>query len=146
MKYIKKYSYRKFSKSYIPLDKYQSKSLEQKIKEEEYNIFLRQTDENYLIISENTMLGFLSIKITDYVEIPCLYIFEEYRNRSLGRSVINDIIFSTRHNVKKDIKYVIANSFPESALFFLKNGFDFCKMDRKTAYKKKNIIKMYKKI
>lgn len=146
MNYIKKYYYTKFSKGNIPLKKHQRELLEQKLQEEKYRIFLEKADDNYLILTEEDLIGFFSIKINDCVEIPCLYIFEEYRNRTVGRGVINDIIFAARHNIKKDIKYVTANSFGDSIMFFLKNGFDFCKIDKKSKYKKKNIVKMYKKI
>lgn len=146
MEFINTYYYTKFSKNNIPLDKKLREKFEKKLQQEEFNIFLERTDNNYFIMSEHELIGFFSIKIKDCLEIHCLYIFEEYRNKNIGRGVINDIIFATRHNIKKDIKYVIANSFTDSVMFFLKNGFDFCKIDKKSKYKKKNMIKMYKKI
>ncbi len=147
MKFIRKYYYMKFSEKNIPLNNSQKKKLENILYGEEYKKFLTKSDENYLIIKKEELIGFFFLNIErDFIDITSIYIFEEYRNKSIATQVINDIIFVARHNINRDINYIKANSFVESAMFFLKKGFDFYKINEKIDYKKKNVIIMYKKI
>lgn len=147
MKSNQKYYYINFSKSSIPLNSIQKKKLYIILEENEYQKFLSYSDENYLILFQNKLVGFFSLTFNEeIVELNCLYVFEEYRNKSIATEVINDLIFALKHNYQKNIKYIVANTFVESAMFYLKKGFDFCKINKKIDYKKKNIILMYKKI
>lgn len=147
MNYIKKYYYEKFSMDNIPLENYQKIKLEKIISDAPYVQFFTENTMNYCIMHKNKLAGIFSFEIKDtYVELCCLYIFVEYRNRSFGTYVLNDLIFLARHEISSHIKYITANSFVESSMFFLKNGFDFCKINKKLDYKKKNVIKFYKMI
>ena len=84
-----------------------------------------------------------SISYTVAIIIP---IIEKCRNKSIATYVLNDILFTVRHNYLYKIEYIVANSFVDSSMFFLKNGFDFCKINKKLDYKKKNIILLYKHV
>ncbi len=147
MNYIKKYYYEKFSVENIEIDNFQNIKLEKIVCGEKYGEFFTEDSLNYCIIYKNNLAGTFSLTINDNsVELLCLYIFKECRNRSIGTYVLNDIIFLARHNLHEDIKYMVVNSFVDSSMFFLKKGFDFCKINKKLDYKKKNVIKLYKRI
>ena len=72
----------------------------------------------------NKLVGFFSLNINNnLIELLCLYVFEECRNKSIATYVLNDILFTVRHNYLYKIEYIVANSFVDSSMFFLKNGF-----------------------
>lgn len=147
MTFIKKYYYQKFSMDDIQLNTFQKNKFYKIINHEEYSKFFSNKTLNYFILYNNKLVGFFSLKIKkNFIELLCLYIFEECRNKSIATYVLNDIIFTVRHNLFCNVEYIVANSFVESSMFFLKNGFDFCKINKKLDYKKKNIILLYKHI
>ena len=147
MNIIKKYCYKQFSLENMELKNFQKILIEKVIKDEKYGQFFTGNSLNYCILYKNNIVGIFSFSIYEhYVELQCLYIFEEYRNKSFGTYVLNDLIFLARHNLNENIRYISANSFVETSLFFLKKGFDFCKINKKLDYKKKNVIKLYKHI
>lgn len=142
-----KYYYEIFSPDDIGPDDFQKIKLEKIISNDVYGQFFTENTINYCIMYHNKLAGLFSFEIKEsLIELRCLYIFEEYRNKSIGTNVINDLTFLARHEIKEDIKYILVNSFVESSMFFLKKGFDFCKINKKLDYKKKNIIKLYKMI
>ena len=114
-------------------------------------LYTNKTD-TYLIISKtNKAIGFFSIKETKTynnklaIELVCLYILKEYRLKYIATDLLNDIKRSIKQN-NNDYEYFLANSYVESAMFFLKNGFDFYHVDKGLNHKERNIILMYKKI
>ncbi|MBE6493371.1 MAG: GNAT family N-acetyltransferase [Methanosphaera stadtmanae] len=114
-------------------------------------LYTNKTD-TYLIISKtNKAIGFFSIKETKIynnklaIELICLYILKEYRLKYIATDLLNDIKRSIKQN-NNDYEYFLANSYVESAMFFLKNGFDFYHVDKGLNHKERNIILMYKKI
>jgi N-acetylglutamate synthase-like GNAT family acetyltransferase len=147
MTFIKKYYYQKFCINDIKLNDFQKNKFDTVLNQEEYHKFFLEDTLNYFILYNHKLIGFFALKIKKKViELLCLYIFEECRNKSIATYVLNDIIFTVRHNMVCNVEYIVANSFVESSMFFLKNGFDFCKINKKLDYKKKNIILMYKHI
>lgn len=109
-----------------------------------YNIS-ENADYEYLILNKTDLLGFFSLNQKDeYIKISSLYICKEYRNRNIATEIINDVIFAVKYNFHYDVNCIVVNSYVESALFFLKRGFSFCKINKKLDYKKKNIILMHK--
>lgn len=147
MNFIKKYYYQKFSIDNIQLNTFQKKKFETILNQEEYKKFFSKKTINYFIMYNNKLVGFFSLNINNnFIELLCLYVFEECRNKSIATYVLNDILFTVRHNFLYKIEYIVANSFVDSSMFFLKNGFDFCKINKKLDYKKKNIILLYKHV
>lgn len=147
MNFIKKYYYQKFSIDNIQLNTFQKKKFETILNHEGYKKFFSKKTINYFIMYNNKLVGFFSLNINNnFIELLCLYVFEECRNKSIATYVLNDILFTVRHNYLYKIEYIVANSFVDSSMFFLKNGFDFCKINKKLDYKKKNIILLYKHV
>lgn len=110
-----------------------------------YSNISKKSDYNYLILNETDMIGFFSLKLDEkYIQITSLYICKEYRNKNIATEIINDVIFAVKYNYKYHVNCIVVNTYVESALFFLKRGFDFCKINKKLDYKKKNIILLYK--
>ncbi len=115
------------------------------------NIQNNEEYETYVILYDYEIIGFFTIK-EEYQEfnqkkskilkIECIYIYKMYRYDGLGREIINDILWSIKD---RNISYILANSYVDSCMFFLKNGFDFCQ-NLKNEKLEKNIIIMYKKI
>ena len=131
----------------IQLNTFQKNKFDKILNEEEFEKFFSRKSLNYFIMYENKLVGFFSLNIkNNLIELSCLYVIEECRNRSIATYVLNDIIFTVRHNLLCNVKYIVANSFVDSSMFFLKNGFDFCKINKKLDYRKKNIILFYKHI
>ncbi|MBE6486386.1 MAG: GNAT family N-acetyltransferase [Methanosphaera stadtmanae] len=147
MTFIKKYNYQKFSIGDVQLNNFQKNKFDVILNQEGYIKFFSDNTLNYFILYHNKLVGFFTLKIKkNLIELSCLYIFEECRNKYVATYVLNDIIFTVRHNLLYNVEYIVANSFVESSMFFLKNGFDFCKLNKKLDYKKKNIILLYKRI
>ena len=131
----------------IQFNTFQKNKFDKILNEEEFEKFFSRKSLNYFIMYENKLVGFFSLNIkNNLIELSCLYVIEECRNRSIATYVLNDIIFTVRHNLLCNVKYIVANSFVDSSMFFLKNGFDFCKINKKLDYRKKNIILFYKHI
>lgn len=147
MSYVKKYCYKQFSLENMELNNFQKIRIEKIIADENYGQFFTRNSLNYCILYKNNVAGIFSFKINEHsVELLCLYIFKEYRNKSFGTYVLNDLISLARHNLHENIRYLSVNSFVETSMFFLKRGFDFCQINKKLDYKKKNVIRLYKTI
>ncbi|WP_158005565.1 GNAT family N-acetyltransferase [Methanosphaera sp. WGK6] len=152
-KYIKT-NYHRISKDYeYELIQSKNKSLNKQLIIEMVNDLRKSNYETYMILCDYDIIGFFTLCIDNYEFVPkiqcnvlkiiCLYIYEPYRLRGIGTEVLNDIIWSIKNT---DCNCVLVNSFVDSAMFFLKNGFDFYKrsyMDYKNKY---NIITLYKKL
>ncbi len=104
----------------------------------------------YLISINNENIGFFSLKKektennNQALKIICFYICKNYRLKGIGTEILNDIQWCSKSNQQK-INYIIADTYVESCMFYLKNGFDFYKIN-KTKKDKKNIITLYKNI
>ena len=147
MTFIKKYYYQKFSMDDIQLNTFQKNKFDKILNEEEFEKFFSRKSLNYFIMYENKLVGFFSLNIkNNLIELSCLYVIEECRNRASKKAKWKPYPFTVRHNLFCNVEYIVANSFVESSMFFLKNGFDFCKINKKLDYKKKNIILLYKHI
>lgn len=111
--------------------------------------------ECYMMISDYNILGFFAIKeehmelftkkTYNIIKILCIHIFKEYRLRGYGTEILNDIQWSVKNNNNKSYEYILANSFVKTAMFFLNNGFDFYKNNKKLDVEE-HMILMYKKI
>ena len=114
-------------------------------------LYTNKTETYILITKTNKAVGFFSVKETKTnnnklaIELVCLYILKEYRLNYIATDLLNDITRSIKQN-KPDYEYFLANSYVESVMFFLKNGFDFYHVDKGLKHKERNIIVMYKKI
>ena len=108
---------------------------------------INQEDRIYLIFYQNKLVGFFSFNLCDekIVKIGSIFIEKEYRLKGLGRDLLNDITYLAR-NHKNNYKYIIANSFVESVLFFFKNGYEFCRKNDKIENTEKTVLVMFKKI
>lgn len=130
------------------LSKILTKNVAREIKE--------KSNVTYLIINNETLLGFFTIKKSRLVNIKkerfnalkivCIYIYKQYRNKGIGTKVLRDIQLSLRHDSKKKYEYILVNSYVDVVMFFISKGFDFYKNNRNLDYHKKNVIILYKKV
>jgi len=138
MNLINSYNYQSFTIDNIHLSTFQKNKFEHIFNQKEYNKFFSEDSLNYFILYNDVLIGFFSLNINNnLVELLCLYVFKEFRNNSLATYVLNDIVYAARRNASDKLEYIVANSFVDSSMFFLKNGFDFCKINKKLDYKKK---------
>ena len=103
----------------IQLNTFQKNKFDKILNEEEFEKFFSRKSLNYFIMYENKLVGFFSLNIkNNLIELSCLYVIEECRNRSIATYVLNDIIFTVRHNLLCNVKYIVANvSFLTFAVF-----------------------------
>lgn len=145
MKFDRDYYYIKFNEDMI-LKKTQASKVELIENNELYYNLSKKADYNYLILNDTDLMGFFSLNLNEeYIQITSLHVCKEYRNKNIATEVINDVIFAVKYNFHYNVNCIVVNSYVESVLFFLKRGFDFCKINKKLDYKKKNIILLYKK-
>lgn len=141
----KEYYYTQYNSKELPLNKKHKEKLKKIITPEIYEELQEKNNYTYLVNYKEEIIGFFSFKITKTkIKIICIYIIEEYRQMGIATSIINNILYATTKN-GYEIKYMTANTFIESCMFFFKKGFDLCKVGKKDP-NKRNIVLMYKKI
>ncbi len=146
MKFKKKYYYVKYDENEHVYNLYNDR-LDSIMEDKLYSVLFYKSDYKYVILKEEELIGFFSLNIKRrIIQLSSLYILKKYRNDGIATEVINDVIWAIKHNDDYNIQYITVNSFVESALFFLKRGFNFCKINKKLDYKKKNIILLHKTI
>lgn len=150
------YYYKKITRNWeYDLIQTKNKSLKELLTKEVSDKINDDEVETYMLICDYKIIGFFSLKHCNYEIFPknkcnvlrilCLYVYEQYRLKGVGTEILNDIIWSLKHNLDYEYEYIVSNSFVNSSLFFLKNGFDFYR-NNKLCYNKRNIIEMYKKL
>lgn len=145
MQFNKDYYYIKYNGEKDLLEEKQKNKLKIIENNKLYSVISKKSDYNYLILNETDLMGFFSLKLENkYIQITSLYVCKEYRNKNVATEVINEVIFAVKYNFHYHVNCIVVNTFIESTLFFLKRGFDFCKINKKLDYKKKNIILMHK--
>ena len=146
MKYSVDYYYLKYEKN-NNLTQYQKNKTNVWFNKNIYAEIINQEDRIYLIFYQNKLVGFFSFNLCDekIVKIGSIFIEKEYRLKGLGRDLLNDITYLARSH-KNNYKYIIANSFVESVLFFFKNGYEFCRKNDKIENTEKTVLVMFKKI
>lgn len=145
MNFDRDYYYVKYENNNTLFNEIQNKKIDLIKNNQIYSHLTENSEYFYLILNDTDLIGFFSLNIKKkYVIISSLYVCKEYRKKGIATEIINDVIFAVKYNIKFHIHCIIVNSYAESALFFLKRGFDFCKLNKKLNYKKRNIILMKK--